>query len=1147
MTRPIFPARPAIFLFITGLAVAIYAVLALAARLDANWAPALQAIAPDMPPLVALGLLLSGGSLMSCTFGARILTIAFAVAVIVLGSVYLVEFGAGWQLPHALSVSALFGDTAGDAASVSLLTALNLVLVGTMVAVLAAAREQLASDVIVALAASVVLAISLVSVFGHVSGSRFVYDSLRFSGAELETSLAFIALGLCITVYIFSGSERIELRKWAPIPLWFGVFICTLLLWQALRVQEAGDAQQTVARTAAAMRADVAEHMEARTQTLRRFAARWQIYQPSEAQWRTEAIEYVKDLSDLSALYWADGNLRVQWVEPASDDKGGDKGASGLALTDDPARRAALDAALTQRDIAVTGSIDLASGGRGLHIYAPVYPNSGGNGAAGSRTGVASAGIIVGVFRLQPLFDGLLKNRFPGFAATLRQGNQIIYDTAGAGPSDELASSWAVTETIPLNQSGDSGWQLTVTPTRATVRGTQTSIPEAALASGIGLASLLAFMAFLLQTAWRRSRQLSISNQALAYEVRQRGAVERAAREAEQRSRLISSVVRDYAIYTLSTDGLITSWNEGAQLTKGYAAEDILGKHFSVFFTEEQIERSLPERSLQLAATQGRYEDEDLRVTADGGEFCADEVITPMRDEHGELQGYSVITRDVTERKNVEQKIRESRDFYMKLIGDFPNPVRRSDTSGKCDYFNQAWLDFTGRSLDQELGDGWLEGVHPDDRERCMQTHGAALEARRAFEIEYRLRRADDSYGSLLDFGQPFYDLRGRFTGYIGACYDVTERRAAEIALRGSEARYEAMTSNVPGMVFQLETDGANLNFRYVSRKVYQLFRIGPGAVKADAESLLGLIPPQDRERFTNSLAEAARQMSEWQWDGRVLPRQRELKEIKWVTVKASPTSLGNGKTLWDGLLLDDTARRRAQLEVEHSREQLRALSHHLQAVREEEKSHIAREIHDELGGTLTALKMDIAWLIPRLSSAQALLADRIRGMSQLVDSAVYAMRRISSELRPTLLDDLGLVAALQWQAAEYQKRTGTTCSVDAEPEESIVPNDLSVAFFRVFQEALTNVTRHAKASHVAVTWRERADGYLLQIADDGVGFSEGHRIKPTSNGIRGMTERARHLFGNVSVASAPGKGTTVTVSLPKANQDEEPRSSATG
>ncbi|MBA2351810.1 MAG: PAS domain S-box protein [Burkholderiales bacterium] len=1145
MTRPNFPARPAIFLFVTGFVVAVYAALALVARFDMNWAQALESVASRMPPHVALGLLLGGASLMSCTFRARILSIALAVAVIVLGGVHLVEFGAGWQLPAALSVGSLFADTAGDAASISLLTALNLVLIGTMVAVLAAAREQLASDVIVALAASAVLAISLVSLFAHVSGSRFVYDSLRFSGAELEISIAFIALGLSLTIYIFSGAERIELRKWAPIPLWFGVFICTLLLWQALRVQEAGDAQQAVARTAAAMRGDVAEHVQARTETLRRFAARWQIYQPSEAQWRTEANQYVKYLSDLTALYWADDDLRVQWAEPASGDESGDKAASGLILSDDPAHRAALDSALAHRDVAVTGSIDLAGGGRELHVYAPVYRPGGGNGAAGNPAEATLAGVVVGVFRLQPLLDGLLKNQFPGFAATLKQGDQIIYDPSG--PGEKLARSWAVTETIPLSQGGDSAWQLTVTPTHETVRQTQSSIPEAALASGIGLASLLAFMAFLLQTAWRRSRQLSISNQALAYEVRQRVAVERAAREAEQRSRLISSVVRDYAIYTLSTDGLITSWNEGAQLTKGYAAEDILGKHFSIFFTEEQIERSLPERSLQLAATQGRYEDEDLRVTADGGEFCADEVITPMRDEQGQLQGFSVITRDVTERKNVEQKIRESRDFYMKLIGDFPNPVRRSDASGRCDYFNRAWLDFTGRSLEQELGDGWLEGVHPDDRERCMQAHGEVLTERTGFEVEYRLRRADGSYGSLLDFSQPFYDQRGRFTGYIGACYDMTERRAAEIALRSSEARYEAMTSNVPGMVFQLETDGASIHFRYVSRKVYQLFRIGPGAVKTDAEALLGLMPPQDRERFTSSLAEAAQHMTEWQWDGRVLPRQRELKEIKWVTVKASPTSLEDSRTLWDGVLFDDTARRRAQLEVEHSREQLRALSHHLQAVREEEKSHLAREIHDELGGTLTALKMDIAWLIPRLTPAQGLLVERIRGMSQLVDSAVYAMRRISSELRPTLLDDLGLVAALQWQAAEYQKRTGTTCSVDAEPEDSVVPNELAVAFFRVFQEALTNVTRHAKASHVIVTWRERADGYLLQIADDGVGFSEGHRIKPTSNGIRGMTERARHLFGNVSVASAPGKGTTVTVSLPKASQDEEARSSATG
>ena len=148
-----------------------------------------------------------------------------------------------------------------------------------------------------------------------------------------------------------------------------------------------------------------------------------------------------------------------------------------------------------------------------------------------------------------------------------------------------------------------------------------------------------------------------------------------------------------------------------------------------------------------IATRRGSFEEECWHLRKDGTRYCGDDVVSAIRDESGQLRGFSVVTRDATQRIELQEQTERSRDFYFALFSDFPNLVWRSDPNGACDYLNQAWLEYTGRTHEQELGNGWLDGMHPDDRPRWSDSFTKAFAARRPFEIEFRLRRANGAYG----------------------------------------------------------------------------------------------------------------------------------------------------------------------------------------------------------------------------------------------------------------------------------------------------------------------------------------------------------------------------------------------------------------
>jgi len=225
--------------------------------------------------------------------------------------------------------------------------------------------------------------------------------------------------------------------------------------------------------------------------------------------------------------------------------------------------------------------------------------------------------------------------------------------------------------------------------------------------------------------------------------------------------------------------------------------------------------------------------------------------------------------------------------------------------------------------------------------------------------------------------------------------------------------------------------------------------------------------------------------------------------------------------------------RRRMEDELKQSHKQLRRLSSHLHSSIEKERELIAREIHDDLGQTLTILKMDLSWLAKKLDKNQQLLIDKIRFMSAFTHKAVQAVKMICADLRPSILDDFGLLAAIEWQADEFKNRTGIKCTVATDSEDIILDEKRSTALFRIFQETLTNALRHANAGMIEIDLKKERNEVALTVKDNGIGITKKQISLGGSFGLLGIRERIYAFGGQTEISGLPGKGTTIRVSVP--------------
>lgn len=350
-----------------------------------------------------------------------------------------------------------------------------------------------------------------------------------------------------------------------------------------------------------------------------------------------------------------------------------------------------------------------------------------------------------------------------------------------------------------------------------------------------------------------------------------------------------------------------------------------------------------------------------------------------------------------------------------------------------------------------------------------------------------------------------------------------------------NELDHYSFLDSLPGMACQMRLDKhGTLHFPYVSEGCLDLLGIDQLTLQQNPNLLVSCLHPADADAFQQSMRLSAAQATPLNWEGRIiLPPGGE---VKWVNLRAKHHETNANGTVWKGFMVNITPNKQAEIELEHSRQRLCELSAHIESIKEEERTRIAREIHDEIGVLLTALKMDLAWVAKRLPSGNSALQEKTQDMATLLDTAGKASNNLVHSLRPGSLDCFGIVAAIEIEASEFTKRTGIPCKIIKSSDDIDVADELAITLFRVFQETLNNIMKHASARHVQVHIL-RTGGIDAQIelivSDDGCGFDETAQNKPRSFGLRGIKERISQLGGDVTIASHPEKGTKIAVRLP--------------
>lgn len=415
------------------------------------------------------------------------------------------------------------------------------------------------------------------------------------------------------------------------------------------------------------------------------------------------------------------------------------------------------------------------------------------------------------------------------------------------------------------------------------------------------------------------------------------------------------------------------------------------------------------------------------------------------------------------------------------------------------------------------------------------QSHEFAISLAEHFDVLHKVSKGDLSArvegGSEIELLESLKNVTNNMIESISR--EIADRQSAEDALRKLEALKSSILSAIPHAVVGLH----ERKIFFANQAVEKVFGWKP-------EQLIGR---SARVLYKND--EEYERMGKLFYP--VIEKQKthtvefpyRCKDGKDIICMVSGSVIGN--KLEDQKVVvvyeDITERKLAEEELKSSREQLRYLSAHLQSAIEKERMYIARDIHDELGQLLTALKMDLFWINSKIhKNNRRTILTKIKSMMELIDISVKTVQKISSELRPGLLDDLGLPAAIEWQVDEFQKRSGIRCELNLNfSEETVLDQDISTAVYRILQEALTNVIRHANATALKVDCSKENNKLMLKVIDNGKGITAQQITNAKSYGLTGIRERAHLLGGEVNIKGEPGKGTILTVSLPIEKRDK--------
>jgi PAS domain S-box-containing protein len=457
-------------------------------------------------------------------------------------------------------------------------------------------------------------------------------------------------------------------------------------------------------------------------------------------------------------------------------------------------------------------------------------------------------------------------------------------------------------------------------------------------------------------------------------------------------------------------------------------------------------------------------------------------------------------------------------------------------------------LEFVGRTLEEEVGNGWADGVHPDDVGRCLQIYVSAFDARRSFEMYYRLRHHTGQYRWILDCGVPRYTPDGTFEGYVGGCLDIHNQKEAEELLRRSEERFRALVNASSDVVYHMSPDWSEM------RQLDGMDFIADTS-KPRSDWLNEYIPPEDQPLVLRTIREAVRTRSTFELEHRV---RRADGTPGWTYSRAVPLLDANGEIVeWFGAASDVTARKEAEEkyrklaqtldaevrarthELEEQSKQVRELSWRLLRTQDEERRHIARELHDSAGQTLTVLGMNLARLAQKAGREAPEFAGEAEQIQETLQQLHREIRTTSYLLHPPLLDENGLHSAISWYVQGLQERGGLDVRLDCSEKLERLPSEMELTIFRLVQECLTNIHRHSTSKSASIRILREPNQISLEIQDQGKGMPPERLAEIQSGrsgvGITGMRERLRQFEGTLNIESGES-GTRVFATIPVAN-----------
>lgn len=639
-------------------------------------------------------------------------------------------------------------------------------------------------------------------------------------------------------------------------------------------------------------------------------------------------------------------------------------------------------------------------------------------------------------------------------------------------------------------------------------------------------------------------------------------------KKAQEQIRLFNDAIQSVTdcVSIADLDNNILFVNAAFEKTYGLAKHDLLGKNIDQlwdYFDQDRKSRKIPQETLQNGSWQG----EVINKRKNGELFSVWLSTAIIKNSSEQPIGMIGIARDITDQKKAEKWNHTFEELSLQLakadtLDSLAIPVAKAaDTLLNYDaflfvqrlpnseLFKMAFAEdiINGKRQAVELDDFSIDIYRPMGH--LLEGEPYILNRAKTNNLENWRRFGDESRPSAsllfapVCFGKEVCGLIS-VQSYTPQRYQETDlmllksiadtiapalrRVQIENVLRESEANLKE--AQRIGHIGSWQWD-ITTNETLWSEETYRIFGLQYSDLKEQREKSLDLIHPEDRHRVDQALADAVNGVKEYNLDYRIILPDGTIKAIH-AHAEVLRDSHGKANSL-HGTVQDITDRKRAEENLQVSQEQLRALASHLQSIREEERTRISREIHDELGQSLTALKMDTSWLGKRLTKEQPLLTQKTKDMDVIIDRTIKTVKRITSELRPGLLDDLGLAAALDWQANEFSRHAGIAIKVSIVPATITLNREATTGLFRIFQETLTNIARHAHATRVTVSLVKKQIRIVLTIKDNGKGITQKQINSVQSLGLIGIRERVGYLEGTVEFKGIKGKGTTVVVQIP--------------